>query len=112
MAKGALILGIGVVAVQLIDVAIHVATGQPETIRILSNVIIASWAIWSLSERSKIPNAGVVALVAYLGLNLAFLAMNGLTNPAQANAPRVTLFILMVLTTVLSIWSMRRPDTR
>ena len=109
MVKGALILGIGVVAVQLIDVVIHVATGQAESIRILSNVIVAGWAIGSLAGRAKILSVAIGALVAYLGLNLAFLAMNGLTNPAQGNAPRITLFVLMALTTVLSLWSMRRP---
>lgn len=38
--KAGLLLGLGVVVIQLIDVAVHVATGQAELIRILSNVII------------------------------------------------------------------------
>lgn len=106
--KRGLILGIGIVVIQLIDIAIHVATGQAESIRILSNVIIAGWAIWSLIGNARVSSVGIAAVIAYLGLNLAFLAMNGLTNPAQGNAPRVTLFILVALTTVSSLWSIRR----
>jgi len=104
--KAGLLLGLGVVVIQLIDVAVHVATGQAELIRILSNVIIGGWAVWSLSGVARVRGAGLAAVAAYLGLNLAFLAMNGLTNPAQGDAPRVTLFVLVGLTTALALWTL------
>jgi len=101
-------LGLSIVVIQLIDVALHVATDQVELIRVLSNVIIGGWGLWSLRDGVRIRLAGFLAVAVYLGLNLAFLAMNGLTNPDKGDAPRLTLFVLVGLTTALVLWSLSR----
>lgn len=105
MAKASGILGItlGLLAVQAFDIAIHVGTGQVEPIRILSNAVLGLWAVWCWVGRPP-TRAGLVAVALYLGLNAVFLARNGLTNPHQADAPRVTLFVLVAISTALALW--------
>jgi len=105
---GHLPLVLSIVVIQFIDFAIHVATDQLELIRILSNVIIGGWALWSLRAGARIRAAGLVAVAVYVGLNLAFLTMNGLTNPDKGDAPRLTLFVLVGLTTALVLWAVSR----
>lgn len=45
-----------------------------------------------------------MVIAAYLLLNLVFLALNGLTNPEQGGTLRVTLFMLVFITVMLSAW--------
>ncbi len=82
------------VVVQIIDIAIHVGTGQAEPIRILSNIVLGLWALWSVFG-TPIARMGLVAIALYLVLNATFIAMHGLTNPDQGGALRVTLFVLV-----------------
>ncbi len=105
---GDLSLVLSIVVIQLIDIAIHVATGQVELIRILSNLTVGGWALWSLRAGARIRAAGPEALVVYVGLTLAFLTMSGLTNPDKGGAPRLPLFVLVGLTTVLVLRAVSR----
>ncbi len=92
-------LGIGLVLVQLADIALHVATGQFEPMRVVASLVLASWALTAGNAR---PAAGWGALAVYLGLNALFLLQNGLTNPEQGGALRITLFALVLISTVLT----------
>ncbi len=95
---------ISLVAVQLFDIAIHVGTGQVEPVRILSNVIIGSWAIWGFFSKTA-ALSGLIAIVFYVGLNGWFVAIHGITNPDQGGALRITLFFLFGLSTAIALWT-------
>lgn len=92
-------LGIGLVLVQLADVALHVATGQFEPMRVIASLVLAAWALTAAKAKMA---AGWGALAVYLGLNALFLLQNGLTNPEQGGALRITLFALVLISTVLT----------
>lgn len=94
---------LSLIALQLFDIAIHVGTGQAEAIRILSNVILGVWALWSLFGKTT-HREGIVPIVAYLSLNGWFLASNGITNPEQDGALRITLFVLVCVSATLAVW--------
>ena len=91
------------IAVQLFDVAVHVSIGQAEPIRIVSNIILGLWALWSVFGTAD-SKTGIVAIASYLVLNFIFVALHGVTNPDQGGALRVALFVLVGLSTALSIW--------
>jgi len=92
-----------IIVVQLFDIAIHAATDQLELLRVLSNLIILIWVflllVNNLRERAK--SLALVFIGAYLGINLIFLALEGLTNP-NTGALRSMLFVLVILTAALS----------
>jgi hypothetical protein len=92
------------VVLQLFDIVIHAATDQLETIRVASNVIILVWLMAIASGRINAISvqAAVGSIGAYLGLNILFLALEGVTNPNQGGELRVMLFLLVFLTVVLS----------
>jgi hypothetical protein len=99
-------LSLGLVLVQIFDVIIHAATNQLEPIRVTANIIILLWLVAINLGRFKanfLPLA-FGSIGAYLVLNLIFLAREGPTNPAQDNEPRVMLFLLLILTLILSTW--------
>lgn len=102
-------LGIGNVAVQLFDIAIHAATAQLEPLRVASNLIILAWVFLIISGRlsEKIRSVTIGSVGAYLGLNIIFLILEGVTNP-NTGAVRGMLFLLVILTTTLSIVLARR----
>ncbi len=97
-------LGVVIVLIQLFDVIIHVATGQPELIRITSNVVIVVWAVAMLAGwlKDRLRPISLTAVGTYLILNLTFLALEGVTNPNQGGELRGMLFLLVFLTVVLS----------
>ena len=97
-------LSLALALLQAIDIVLHVATDQAELLRIAANLIMLAWIGLAASGRfSGSPRLlAVTALVAYLGLNLTFLAQAGVTNPAQGGALRVALFVLVVLTAALA----------
>jgi hypothetical protein len=97
------ILGILVIVVQLFDIIIHAATDQLEPLRVISNLIILIWVALLLVDKfwERAISLALVFIGAYLGLNLIFLALEGLTNP-NTGALRSMLFILVILTTGLS----------
>jgi hypothetical protein len=97
------ILGIVIILVQLFDIVIHAATDQLEPLRVTSNLIILAWVFvffsGKLSERTKSVALGSIGT--YLGLNIIFLALEGLTDP-NTGALRSMLILLVFLTTALS----------
>ena len=97
-------LGIGIVVIQLFDIAIHATTDQLEPLRVVSNLIILAWVLAMMSGKlsEKIKSGTLGSIGAYLGLNIIFLALEGVTNPNQAGELRVMLFLLVILTVVLS----------
>ncbi|WP_165784318.1 hypothetical protein [Zhengella mangrovi] len=46
----------------------------------------------------------MIAIILYLDLNGWFVAINGITNPEQGGALRLTLFVLVGLSSVLALW--------
>ena len=96
-------LGIVIILIQLFDIIIHAVTDQLELLRVTSNLIILAWVFVLLSGKlsEKIKSVALGSIGAYLGLNLIFLALEGLTNP-NTGEPRSTLFLLVILTTTLS----------
>ena len=98
-------LGIVIVLIQLFDIIIHVSTNQAEPIRITSNVIIIAWIVAALADwlKERFRNISIAAIGTYLILNLIFLAQNGLTNPGQGGALRITLLLLVSSTLTLSV---------
>ena len=99
-------LGIAVLLIQLFDIAIHVAADQVEPIRIAANIIIGAWiglVFWG-NMGTKFAVISQTAMSVYILLNIVFLNIAGTTNPAQNGAPRIMLFALVTITTVLTTW--------
>ena len=93
------------IAVQLLDMVAHIAIGQAEMLRIVSNIIIivttiSLWMDWLANPRMTI----VASLAMYLALNGMFVQTYGLTNPMQGDALRIALFVFIGITTVLTVW--------
>jgi hypothetical protein len=100
------ILGIAIALVQVVDIVIHMATDQVEIMRIIANLVILLWVVgvaWGRFKTGFLP-ISVGAVGVYLLLNLTFLALEGVKNPAQGDAPRIMLFLLVLLTVGLSGW--------
>ena len=99
------------IGLQGLDVLLHFVTGQVEMIRIASNIIVASGAIVAALLPARISRLVLIMeTVAYLALNLVFLAMNGWINP-ETGSPRLPLIIFVVGTLTLAIWLGRRLKT-
>ena len=94
------------ILVQLADILLHAATHQLEALRVSANLIILIWlTILAFGKvKAKSLSIAIISIAAYLLLNLVFLALNGLTNPEQGGTLRVTLFVLVFITVMLSAW--------
>lgn len=99
------IIGGSIALVQVFDIIIHAITDQLEFLRVTSNIIILIWLVLlfrrQAGEDARFTSFGVIGF--YLLLNLFFLFQEGFTNPEQGNAPRTMLFILVTLTSILSL---------
>lgn len=93
------------VALQAIDIAVHVATGQIEVLRILSNLVIVAGV--GLAGRMQAPVWALCGALGYLGLNALFLVLFGLINPTT-DSLRVPLFGFLALSLMLAAWVYRR----
>jgi len=97
-------IGLGIALVQVIDIILHVATNQAEPIRITSNIVVLLWlaflAFGKFKQGLRLMTVGFIGV--YLALNIAFLAMNGLTNAEQGGTVRVALIVLILLTVILA----------
>jgi hypothetical protein len=93
-----------IVIIQLFDIVLHAETGQLEIIRVTSNLVILTWLAILISGRwkTKFLPASFAVIGAYLMLNAIFLAQEGIVNVEQGGGLRVTLFLLVFFTTVLS----------
>ncbi len=98
------ILGIGIALLQLFDIFIHAVTDQLEILRVTSNIIILLWLAIAAAGKfnGKFLQIAMGSVGAYLILNIMFLAFEGVRNMEQGGELRVTLFLLIFLTTVLS----------
>ncbi|MFN2323853.1 MAG: hypothetical protein ABR510_12950 [Trueperaceae bacterium] len=99
--------------IQGFDVGVHVASGQLEPLRVAASLLVTVWAIVAVVRRDAARRTVVVAaLGAYLALNAVFLALEGVTNPAQDGAVRWMLFALVATTTiaVLSVANRRAAE--
>jgi len=96
--------GFGIVFIQLLDIILHAATNQLEPLRVASNLVILLWLAVIASGRLKLRSRllSVAAVSGYLLLNLIFLALEGVTNPQQGGALRLSLFGLVSATVLLS----------
>ena len=99
---------LALVFVQVADVALHAATGQLEPLRVTSNIVIVLWLAAGARGlfRARPMVVALSAVGAYLALNLAFLAREGMTNAAQGGGLRIALFAFVLLTLALSAWLM------
>jgi len=95
---------IGIIIIQLFDIVIHAATDQLEPLRVVSNLIIMVWIVIVLKGKfiERIFPLALGSIGFYLVFNLIFLIREGMTNPNTGEA-RTMLFLLVLLTTVLSI---------
>lgn len=100
------IIGGILILIQLADILLHVATHQLEALRVSANLIILIWlTILTFGKvKAKSLSIAIISITAYLLFNLVFLALNGLTNLQQGGALRVTLFVLVFITVMLSAW--------
>ncbi|MDP1545395.1 MAG: hypothetical protein Q8L87_05180 [Anaerolineales bacterium] len=101
--------------IQLFDILIHAATDQLEFLRVTSNLVILLWlaAVFSGKFDAKALPTAVGSIGLYLILNMIFLAREGMNNSAQGGEPRVTLFVLVLLTVILSTaLAYRRSNSR
>jgi len=98
------ILGIGIALLQLFDIFIHAVTDQLEILRVTSNMIILLWLAIAATGKfnGKFLQIAMGSVGAYLILNIIFLAFGGVRNMEQGGELRVTLFLLVFLTTALS----------
>jgi hypothetical protein len=103
-----------IACVQVFDILIHAATDQLEFLRVTANIVILVWLailfFGKLGRVLKAASAGAIGL--YFLLNLIFLFQAGFTNPDQSDAPRTMLFILVILTSLLSILLVFKPPQK
>ena len=99
------ILGLGIFLLQLFDIFIHAVTDQLEILRVTSNIIVLVWLAIAAAGKfnGKYLQIPMGSVGAYLILNITFLALEGVRNMEQGGELRVTLFLLIFLTTALSI---------
>lgn len=104
------ILGL-VVAVQALDVAVHVGVGQVEPVRVLSNGWLVGGATLALLDPSRRSAWLWASGALYTALNLWFLWTEGLFNPAT-DSLRIPLFGFVALTLGLTAWLGRADAPR
>ena len=98
-----LLLAVFAILLQLFDIFIHVATGQPEPIRILANSIMIIWlaALMFGQQRLRETPFVITAVSLYAVLNLIFLLREGLVN-GETGELRIVLFLLVGLTLTIA----------
>ena len=98
------LLGIGVLLLQRFDIYIHTVIDQLEMLRVTSNAIVLLWlAIVASGKFNNIfLQIAASSVSAYLILNIIFLKLESVRNIEQGGELRITLFLLIFLTTALS----------
>ena len=96
-------------ALQVLDVGLHIVTDQFELIRAISNGIAAGGAILILFAARRGRAIGGAAGITYLALNGVFLVQNGITNPAT-DALRLPLFGFVAFTLIALCFCVRRAE--
>ena len=84
----------GVLFIQAVDVFIHVASGQVETLRISGNVMLVIGAWMILASPGGAKGVGIANGIAFVLLNGVFLSVSGVSNP-ETGSLRMPLFVLV-----------------
>ena len=84
----------GVLFIQAVDVFIHVASGQIETLRISASVMLVIGAWMILASPGGAKGVGIANGFAFVLLNGVFLSVSGVSNP-ETGGFRIPLFVLM-----------------
>ena len=96
------------VALQFLDLIVHVATLQIEPIRITSNAVIITGAVAGVLSIGTKPRLAVVLTGAvYLILNSIFLVQHGAINPST-DALRLPFFVFVAGSLAVAYWISRR----
>ncbi|MHA2503285.1 MAG: hypothetical protein ACXAE3_10480 [Candidatus Kariarchaeaceae archaeon] len=97
---------------QVIDVLVHVLSGQFELVRVLGSVtlIIGSYIVYSGITPASSMDYGLLGLSVYLMLNIYFVAINGLTNP-ETDSLRVPLFLFVLTSAGIPIYSTLKSNS-
>ena len=93
------------ISLQIIDIIVHVLSNQIEPLRVMANALIVIWFIKSYKYKSK--NMGYLVTTIYLGLNILFLVLNGLSNTGE---PRIFFWISISLTALISTLITNKKD--
>lgn len=94
----AIMLG-SVIAVQVLDAGLHIAIREVDLLRIMANAVLVTAVSLGVFITQFSRPAIWAGAIAYTGLNLAFVALYGLENPASG-VNRAPLFAFMAL----SLW--------
>lgn len=86
----------GVLFIQAVDVFIHVASGQVETLRISASIMLVIGAWMILASPGGAKGVGIANGFAFLVLNGVFLSVSGVSNP-ETGSLRIPLFVLVSL---------------
>ena len=84
------------ILLNIFDIVLHVATNQPEVLRITSNILIITASGVALQrQRSKL--VLIIGLSSYLILNGIFIALNGIGTAGMAFIALTTAFTILSL---------------
>ncbi len=85
---------VGVLFIQVLDVFIHVTSGQVECLRISASVMLVIGAWMILASPGGAKGVGIANGFAFVLLNGVFLSVSGVSNP-ETGGFRIPLFVLM-----------------
>ena len=97
---------VGVLFIQAVDVFIHVASGQIETLRISASVMLVIGAWMILASPGGARGVGIANGFAFALLNGVFLSVSGLSNP-ETGSLRMPLFVLVTASLVMFAYHVR-----
>ncbi|MEO1043356.1 MAG: hypothetical protein AAFX52_13825 [Pseudomonadota bacterium] len=95
------------IVVQALDLFVHVAVGELEPIRVMSNVIIVLGGVITLASFASRLLAAALAGFLYLLLNVLFLVDQGWIKPATG-APRIPLIVFVATSLLILCWLISR----
>ena len=85
---------VGVLFIQVLDVFIHVTSGQVESLRISASVMLVIGAWMILASPGGARGVGIANGFAFVLLNGVFLPVSGVSNP-ETGSLRMPLFVLV-----------------
>ena len=93
---------LALVAVQVVDIALHAATGQLEMMRVIASLVLAAGAYWSVHNPKQAWLTLTVCNAVYAVLNVIFVSQNGAVNP-DTDSTRIALLLFVTGSLGLSI---------
>ncbi len=91
------------IGLQVVDVALHIAAGHVEPLRVAASAVLVLGAVVAWQVAASQRTAVALGALVYLALNTWFLVQNGITNP-DSGALRVPLFGFVALSLALLYW--------